>query len=71
MLVASAELEPSQIQELGDVMPKLLEVKAKANIAMRFTVRVEVGGGKAALSEEVAKGLNALLNQVKDGFQLS
>jgi hypothetical protein len=33
-MVARSELKPSEIQDLGDVMPKLLEIKNKANIPL-------------------------------------
>jgi len=42
VVAANAELEPSQIQDLGDVMPKLLEVKAKSNTPIRFHIRIEL-----------------------------
>jgi len=70
MLIAESELEPSQIQDLGDIIPKLLEIKAKANLAIRFCVRIEMGDGKTAPPINAAKELNALLKDVKTGFLL-
>ena len=40
--IAQADLKHSQVQDLADVMGDLL--KAKANYALRFHVRIEVGG---------------------------
>lgn len=70
VLVASAELEPAQVQDLGDIMPKLLEIKAKANAPIRFHVRIEMGDGKTLPPAAAAKEANDLLKSVKDGLQL-
>ena len=70
MLVVSAELEPSEIQELGDIVPKLLEIKARTNTPIRFHVRIEMGDGKALPSSEVADEANSLLRGVKEGLEL-
>jgi len=70
VLMASAELEPSEIQELGDIVPKLLKLKAKTNAPIRFHVRVEMGDGKTLPSAEAAKEANAILKGVKEELQL-
>ena len=69
VLVASAELEPSEIQDLADAMPRLLEVKAKANLPMRFKVRIELGDGQEMPSPEVAGELGDILGEVKGEFR--
>ena len=69
MLCAEADLEPSQIQDLGDIVPKLLEIK-KTGLPMRFRLRIEIGDGKAAPPEKEAKELNALLKDIKEEWQL-
>ncbi len=70
VLVAVADLEPSQIQDLGDIMPKLLEVKTKTNTPIRFQVRIEMGDGKTMPSADVAQKANAILKGVKEDMQL-
>lgn len=70
VLVAVADLEPSQIQDLGDIMPKLLEIKAKSNEPIRFHVRIEMGDGKKPPSDEAAKEVNFLLKEVKKEMEL-
>jgi hypothetical protein len=45
-LVAHAELEPSEIQDLAEIIPNLLELKAKFNIPLKFLVQIELGDGK-------------------------
>jgi len=70
LLVASVDLEPSEIQELGDVVPKLLKLKARTNIPFRFHVRIEMGDGKTLPPAELAKEANAILEAVKEGLRL-
>jgi hypothetical protein len=69
-LVAQAELEPSQIQDLADIIPSLLELKARFNTPLKFRVQIELGDGKERPSEEPANEINKLLNTLKDGFTL-
>ena len=70
VLMANAELEPAQVQELGDIVPKLLEVKTKSNTPIRFHVHIEMGDGKTLPSAEATRDANALLKGVKDELQL-
>jgi hypothetical protein len=70
VLVAEDELEAVQIQDLGDIIPKLLEIKAKANIPLRFHLRIELGDGKTKPTDEILKAVNSLLNNVKEGFEV-
>ncbi len=69
-LVAYAELEPSEIQDLGDIVPQLLEIKAKADIPIKFLVRIELGDEKEAPPDDVVKRINDLLSNMKDSFRL-
>lgn len=68
-LGAEADLEPSQIQDLGDIVPKLLEIKKKG-LPMRFRLRIELGDGKTAPPESMVKEVNTLLRDVKEDLQL-
>ena len=69
-LVAHAELEPSQIQDLAEIIPNLLELKAKFTLPLTFRVQIELGDGKERPSEEAAQEINKLLKELKDGFEL-
>jgi len=71
ILVAISELGPAQVQDLGDIVPKLLEIKAKAGTPIRFHIRIEVGDGKALPAEEVAREINTLLQRVREGLRLT
>ena len=69
-LVAHPELEPSEIQDLAEIIPNLLELKAKFTIPLTFRVQIELGDGKERPSEEAAQEINTLLKELKDGFEL-
>ncbi len=71
VLVAVADLEPRQVQDLGDMVPKLLEIRARTGTPFRFQVRVEMGDGKTLPPRQVADQANALLRDIKDEFELS
>ena len=70
LLVGSTELEPSEVMDLGDAMPRILEIKAKSNAPIRFHLRVEVGDGQELPAQEMADEVNAVLKEVKEGFQV-
>jgi len=70
ILVADSELESSQIQDLAEIIPKLLEVKAKHKVPFRFSVRVEMGDGKFAPTAKFMKDANNLLKRIKEGLEL-
>jgi hypothetical protein len=70
LLVASADFEPSEIQDLADLVPRLLEFKAKAKVPMHFHVRLEIGDGAQKPSPAAATDLNKLLDGLKDGFHV-
>lgn len=67
---AEVVLEPSRIQDLGDLVPALLKIKAKANVAMKFQIRLELGDGTSVPSEEVVAEVNGLLKDLDDGFRV-
>lgn len=70
VLLAVADLEPSQVQDLGDIIPKLLELKTKTNTPIRFQIRIELGDGKTLPCAETAHEANAILKGVKEGLEL-
>ncbi len=69
MFVAQSELKPSEIQDLGDIIPKLLEIKNKANIPLVFRFQIELGNVETQPDEETVKSMNSLLRDIKKGFQ--
>jgi hypothetical protein len=70
IFVATSDMEPSELQDLGDIMPKLLELKAKTGIPVRFNLTIELGDGKKLPSLDVVKQFNALLQKIKAALEL-
>jgi hypothetical protein len=70
ILQATSELSSSQIQDLGDNVDKLTQIKAKSNTPIKFFVRIEVGDGKAKPTDQVTKEINAILKGVKDDLEV-
>ena len=69
VLCAEADLEPAQIQDLGDIVPKLLDIKKKSGLPMRFHLRIEIGDGITSPPENAAKELNKLLGDIKEALR--
>jgi hypothetical protein len=69
-LFAEAELAPREMQDFGDVVPKLLEIKAKHNFNMRFRLQIEVEGNPET-SVDVKRQLNQVLKSVTNDFEMS
>jgi hypothetical protein len=69
-LVAQTELEPSEVQDLGDLVPQILELKAKANVPIKFRIQIELGDGDEAPPDDVVIQINKLLGELKDTFRL-
>lgn len=70
VLTAKSELEPVQVQDLADLIPQLLNIKARTNIALKFIVKIEIGDGEEKPSEETVQEINLLLESVKEDFSL-
>lgn len=71
MMHAEAELEPNEIQDLGDVIPQLLAIKSKTGCPLAFTVRIKVGDGKQAPDDASVAEINQLLENIRAGFKVS
>jgi hypothetical protein len=69
-LVGVAPFEPAEMQNLGDVVPKLLELKAKSKVPIQFQVRIELGDGTDLPPASLAEQLNKILATVKEGFRV-
>lgn len=68
---AEAKLEPSEIQDLGDVIPQLLAIKSKSGCPITFKLRIEVGNADIAPDDATVAEINRLLAGLKSGFTLS
>jgi hypothetical protein len=70
VLSASAYLEPSQIQDLADLVPRLLELKAKSKVPIQFRIQVDVGDGKTVPPKTVAAEVTQVLSEISGELQL-
>jgi hypothetical protein len=70
VLSASAELSPAQVQDLGDSVAKLLDVRTRHHVAMKFHIRVEVGDGAGAPPAQAVAEAGALLRNVSEELEL-
>jgi hypothetical protein len=70
VLTANAYLEPSQIQDLAELMPQLLDIKAKSKIPILFHIQVEVGDGATAPPASVRADVTKILGEVNGELQL-
>ena len=71
IFVAHATLEPSELQDLADLMPRLLEIKGQTSTPITFHLQVELGDGQELPPQELAEKVNVILSEVKEGFRLS
>ncbi|QOJ18491.1 MAG: ATP-binding protein [Phycisphaeraceae bacterium] len=69
--VAEADFEPSQIQDLGDAVPRLLDIKARTNVSLRFHVRLEIGDGVTAPDPKVVEDVNRALEGLGGSFKVN
>ncbi|HOI74473.1 MAG TPA: DUF499 domain-containing protein [Syntrophales bacterium] len=70
LLSAEADLDPNQIQDLAEIVPELLKIKAEADIPIQFRVRIEVGDGKSKPPEDVAAAFSKLMESIKEKWVL-
>lgn len=63
-LVARAELQPSQLQDLSDAIPQILEIKNKAGKAMSFQVILEFGDDTGIPDAELVQEANEILQRI-------
>ena len=71
VLSAEAELEPSEVQDLGDVVPQLLAIKSTSGCPIVFRMRIEVGDADHTPDDATLSEINQVLANLKTGFQAS
>lgn len=67
--ITTVQLEANQIQDLADVMPQLLDIKAQSDLDLIFTVSLRLQHPEEEISAEDLKKLNEILKDVSEGFQ--
>ena len=66
---SSADLEPSRLQDLVDVLPDILNLTAPAGVPLQFKLSVTLGDGQEVASQTV-QSLNKLLEEVSANLRL-
>ena len=69
-LVAQAALEPSEVQDLGDLVPQLLKIKNEADAPLVFRARIEFGDGEQDPDPEATAAINEILGKIRDDFKV-
>jgi len=69
-LVAQADFDPTELQNLGDAVPTLLELKARYDLPLAFHIRLTVGDGEGQPGPEAVQALNDALADVKKDFRI-
>lgn len=67
-VIARAELPPSAIQDLGDIIPEILEIKNRADVPLAIKVQIELGDENTRADEETVQALNKLLSNIDESF---
>ena len=65
--VAEAEFDAAEMQDLGDAVPALLDVKARFDVSLKFQVRLTLGDGEQP-SQELIDAINKALADTKLEF---
>ena len=68
--IAHADLNSNEMQDLGDIIPQLLEVKTKASVPLDFRVEIKFGDVESPPTAEAIAEINVLLENLKEGFSL-
>ena len=66
---AEAEFDAAEMQDLGDAVPALLDVKARFDVPLKFQVRLSLGDGEQP-SQEIIDAVNKALADTKSEFRI-
>jgi hypothetical protein len=67
VLVAEAELQPNQIQDLAEQVADIK--KAAIGLDLKFRIRIELGGVQSPSDEPVVQ-INQMLEEISDKLKL-
>jgi len=70
LLVAEADLNSHEIQNLGDNVARLFEIKAKRSTPIKISIRIEVGDGSTPPQPTAVEEFNKVLQNVKEDMKL-
>lgn len=68
--IGKSDLEPSEVQDLADVIPQLLELKNKYSTPIQFSIRIECGDGNQIPKPELVEEINKILRQINEDLKI-
>jgi len=71
ILAGTTDFEPADLQNLAEIAPELLSIKAKTGVPIRLKLHVEAGDGKDRPTRIVTDLLNETLTKFKKDLKLS
>lgn len=71
ILVGATSFEPAQLQDLAEIAPELLDIKAKTGVPIHLYLRIEAGDGKDRPAQKIADQVNETLAKFKKDFRVS
>jgi hypothetical protein len=71
MLAGATTFEPAELQNLAEIAPELLSIKAKTGVPIHLHLRIEAGDGKDRPPQKVADQLNQTLTKFKKDFKIA
>ncbi|MCP4699973.1 MAG: ATP-binding protein [Gammaproteobacteria bacterium] len=70
VLAARTELSVAQLQDLGESIPDLLKIKAKANVPLHFNLEIRAGDPGKRPEPAVIEEINEILGKINGQFKL-
>jgi hypothetical protein len=71
LLTGATTFEPGALQNLAEIAPELLSIKAKTGVPIHLHLRIEAGDGKDRPPQKVADQVNETLAKFKKDFKVS
>ena len=67
---AGSQLEAFELQELGEAVAKLLEIKNKCDAPLVFNIQIDFGDAQHKPKPEIVAEMNHELKKIRDGLTL-
>ncbi|MEZ6138691.1 MAG: hypothetical protein R3C53_27720 [Pirellulaceae bacterium] len=67
---AVSQLEAFELQELGEAVATLLEIKNKCDAPLTFSIQIDFGDAQHKPPTEIVTEMNDCLSKIKDGLKL-
>jgi hypothetical protein len=68
---AVSEIEVFELQELGESVAALLDIKNKCDAPLTFSIQIDFGDAQHKPSPEVVTEMNSVLAKIRDGLKLT